>query len=374
MKKITILALHLGAGGIERAICMLANGLYKYYNIEIVSTYKLDEKPFFKLNHKVKVKYLMEDIKPNREELKLALHSKNIISITKEVIKSIKVLRKKKILMVNYIKNCYSDIIISTRDIHNKWLGKYGKDDIIKIGWEHNHHNNNSKYIKKIINSVKELNYFVLVSNELYDFYKDKVKPKCVYIPNAIDYFPKQLSNLQEKNIISVGRISKEKGYLDLIDVYNLVYQKYPSWHLHIIGDGPEANLLKKKIEDLGLTNNVILHGYQSRDYVNNLLAKSSIYVMTSYTESFGIVLLEAFAFGIPCVAFDSAQGANEIITNNWNGYLVQNRDFILMSKRIMELIKSLERRTVMGDYGYKLAQKYRLSSIINLWLELLNN
>ena len=40
------------------------------------------------------------------------------------------------------IKNCDSDIIISTRDIHNDWLGKYGKKDSLKIGWEHNYHNN----------------------------------------------------------------------------------------------------------------------------------------------------------------------------------------------------------------------------------------
>ena len=58
--------------------------------------------------------------------------------------------------MVNYIKNCDSDVIISTRDVFNEWLSLYGRKDIIRIGWEHNHFHNNYKYAHKIINSAKK--------------------------------------------------------------------------------------------------------------------------------------------------------------------------------------------------------------------------
>ena len=120
----------------------------------------------------------------------------------------------KKTYMINYIKNCDSDIIISTRDIHNSWLGTYGSKNCLKIGWEHNHHNNNNKYINKVVKSVKNLDYFVLVSKELNDFYQSKLintKCKCVYIPNAIDNIPSEPSSLDEKNLISIGRLSKRK-------------------------------------------------------------------------------------------------------------------------------------------------------------------
>lgn len=374
MKKITILALHLGAGGIERAITMLANSICNEYNVEIVSTYKLYDKPFFELSDKVKVTYLLPDLKPNKKEIKVALKKKKIITFIKESKKACVILYERKKMMINYIKNCNSDIIISTRDIHNEWLGKYAKKGIVKIGWEHNHHNNDNKYINKIVNSVKGLDYFILVSKELYEFYDNKVNPKCIYIPNSIDYFPKKLSSLKGKNIISVGRISKEKGFLDLVDVFERVHQIYPDWFLNIVGDGPEYDLLNNKIKNKGLDKSIILHGYQNRQYINELLKSSSIYVMTSYTESFGIVLLEAFAYGIPCIAFDSAKGAKEIIKDNWNGYLIANRDFEKMAKRICELIKSPERRMIMGDYGYKKAQEYDVNSIKELWIKLFAN
>ena len=133
MKKITILALHLNYGGIERFITNLANSICDDYNIEIVSTYKILDKPFFKLNKNIKVKYLINNLNPNKNEIKKYLKEYRFIKLFKELLISIKVLYLKKHSMIKYIKNCDSDIIISTRDIHNKWLGKYGKKNILKI-------------------------------------------------------------------------------------------------------------------------------------------------------------------------------------------------------------------------------------------------
>ena len=65
MKKITILALHLGYGGIERCISNLVNSLCNDYEIEIISTYKLFDTPVFKIDDKVTIKYLITDMKPN---------------------------------------------------------------------------------------------------------------------------------------------------------------------------------------------------------------------------------------------------------------------------------------------------------------------
>lgn len=375
MKKITIVALHLGYGGIERAIGMLANSLIENYEITIVSTYKIYEEPPFKFDERIKIEYLIEDMVPNKKEFYNSLKKLNFIETFKQGIKSIKILKLKKEKMINYIKNCNSDVIISTRDIHNAWLGKYGNNKSLKIGWEHNHHNNNKRFINKIVNSVKNLDYFVLVSKELTEFYSEKLKNsncKCVYIPNSIDYIPNQKSALKNKNIISVGRLSKEKGFLDLIDVYNIVHNKFPDWTLNLIGDGAEREKIEEKIRKYGLEKNVILHGYQNRDYINEVLKKSSIYVMSSYTESFGIVLLEAYAFGLPAVSFTSAQGACEIISDNWDGYLVKDRDKEQMAKRICELISNYNRRFIMGKNAAKKAEEYSSDKIKNKWIEMM--
>lgn len=372
MKKVTILALHLGAGGIERITTMLANNLCNNYNVEIVSTYKLFNKPFFELDKRVKVKYLIPDLKPNKKEFKDALNDFRFIKAFKEGMKSLKILKLRKSTMIEYIKNSDSDVIISTRDIFNEWLGKYGSKYIKKIGWEHNHHNDDKKYVKKIVKSVKNLDYFVLVSKELCAYYQDKVKPKCLYIPNCLDFYPDELSKLDKNHILSVGRLSPEKDPIELLEVFKIVHNKFPDWKLDVVGSGVLEDKMEDKIEELGLTDSVIMHGYRNRDYINALLKDTSIFVTTSKTESFGIVVLEAFAYGVPCVAYSSAQGIKEIVSNNYDAYLVNERNREVMAKRIMELIKNKNRRVIMGDYAFKTALKYKDSNICKIWVDLI--
>ena len=172
MKKISILALHLGYGGIEKALTMLANALAVTYEVEIASIYQLEEEPAFSLDKRVKVVYLNPGVKPNRDEFASAVHRKNPISILKEGLRACKVLRLRKTSMVKYIKQCDADIVIATRDILDRWLGKYGNSQMFKIGWEHNHHHGNMKYANKIVNANQKLDTLVLVSLYLTELYK----------------------------------------------------------------------------------------------------------------------------------------------------------------------------------------------------------
>lgn len=372
MKKITILSLHLGYGGIEKFITNLANSLSDDYKIEIVSTYKLYDMPFFKLNKNIKVKYLLENLKPNKKEIKDCIKHLKFISLAKELYKSIKILYFKKYRMINYIKQCNSDVIISTRDIHNKWLGKYGNTNSIKIATEHNHHSNNKKYIKKVINSTKNLNYFVVVSKELKSFYKQFVKCPVICIPNSIESLPDNPSELDKKNIISVGRLEKIKGFKDLIEVFSTILLIHPDWTLNIVGSGKEFDSLQELINKKHLKDNIKLLGHKNSKELDKLYKNSSIYVMSSFNESFGIVLLEAMSYKLPCIAFDSARGATEIISNNWDGYLIKNRDKKIMSKKIINLIEDENRRIIMGNNAYKKAEKYLSFNIKKEWIDLI--
>jgi hypothetical protein len=82
MKKITILCLHLGVGGIEKYISSLSKMLEQNYKIEIISTYKTLDKPAFDFSDKVKIKYLIND-RPYKEELKDSIKKLKLISIVK---------------------------------------------------------------------------------------------------------------------------------------------------------------------------------------------------------------------------------------------------------------------------------------------------
>lgn len=372
MKKISILGLHLNYGGVEQAIVNQANALCNDYEVELAITYKLTDIPAFKINPKVKIKYLT-NFKPNKKELLDSLKAKRFISFLKEGIKSIKILFAKNSTMKEYIKKSNSDIIISSRITFTKILSKNKKKNVITIAEEHRHHNNNQKYIKKLKKSCRNIDYLIPVSKELTNFYS-KVIPnvKCLYIPNCLDFWPIEYSKLNNKNIISIGRLSKEKGFLDLIDVFYLIHEMDNECHLDIIGDGTEMTSIKEKIQKYKLEQNITLHGFKNKEYINNKLLNSSLYLMCSYEESFGIVLIEAGSFNIPAIAFDSAQGANEIIKNNKSGYLIKNRDKKIMANKAIDLINNRDKLLKFGINARNIAKKYSYENIKNEWLNFL--
>lgn len=375
MKKISILSLHLGYGGIEKSIVALANILCQKYEVEIACSYKLYEQPAFSIDKRVSIKYLISDLVPNKKNFVDAVNKKKFISALREGVKAFNILRLRRKTMIQYIKTTDADVIIASRDIFDNWLSQYGKNDVLKIGWEHNHYHDDLRYAKRIVRNSSKLDYLVLVSEQLQDFYKKKLensKCQCVYIPNIIDSIPSNCSLLTEKRLISVGRLSKEKGYIDLLKIYSILFEKHPDWVLDIIGDGPEKDKLQSFIHGHNLEKNVTLHGFRNREYIDEMLHNSSIYVMTSFTESFGIVLIEAMSHGLPCIAFSSAEGACELISSGENGYLIKNRSYPAMIKKIEDLMEDLDTRRELGKAGRVCVKKYTADVVKEQWYNLI--
>lgn len=393
MKKIAILALHLGYGGVEKSITALANILCEKYQVEIICIYKLYDKPAFTIDDRVKVTYLIDSNLPVRvASYKTLLFHGHFIKLTKKLTKDyfsklkffsfikdavagVFMYPKRFSVMKKAINKSDADIMVSTRTFLNDWLSVYGNQDMIKIGWEHNHHHNNEKYVIDVVRSCKNLDYFVLVSKDLTKYYSKKLrkyKCECIYIPNMLDNIPKRLAPLDENRIISVGRLSQEKGYMDLLKIFNQLSKKHKNWHLDIIGDGPERDKLEEYIKTKELQEKVTLHGFRDKDYIDKMLHQAALYVMTSYTESFGIVLLEAMSHGIPCVAFSSAEGAKEIISSGKNGYLIKNRNATAMIKKIEDLMKKDDIRKQMGKDARKSIKQYTKEVVKEDWYNLL--
>lgn len=393
MKKIAILSLHLGYGGVEKSIVALANILCEKYKVEIICIYKLYDKPAFSIDERVKITYLIDSDLPVRvASYKTLLFHGHFIKLTKKLttdyfaklkflsfikdsVSGLFMYPKRYSVMKKAITESDADIMISTRTFLNEWLSVFANTDIVKIGWEHNHHHNNEKYAIDVIRSSKNLDYFVLVSKDLKKFYTAKLrkyKCKCVYIPNMLDNIPKRLAPLEAPRIISVGRLSEEKGQLDLLKIFNQLSKKHKKWHLDIIGDGPEKERLEEYIKAKKLQEKVTLHGFRSKEYIDKMLHQSSLYVMTSYTESFGIVLLEAMSHGIPCLAFSSAEGAREIISSGKNGYLIKNRNKNAMVKKIEDLMKKEDIRKKLGKEARKSIKQYTKEVVQEDWYNLL--
>ena len=372
MKKITILALHMGYGGIENAIATLANTLVSKYEVEILSVYRLYKDPIYDIDPNVKIRYI-SNLKPNKNEMKYYLKKKNFKMFFKGIGPSIKT------GFVKYIKTSYelkkldTDVLITTREVHNYLSGKYANNNIKKIAWEHNHHNNNKKYIKKLCASCKNMDYFVAVSKELEEFYKEHLGDKVVYIPNSLDKFPNKVSKLDSNNLTYVGRLSKEKAVDDLLKIFKKILSKNVNLKLNIIGDGPQKTDLLELTKELKLGDKVVFHGFQNREYINEILQNTTLYLMTSHTESFGLVLIEAMSNGVPCIAFDTAQGANEIIENEVNGILIKDRNQDEFAKVVNELLKDKTLLKKMGKKARENAKEYSAIASLDKWSRIIN-
>ncbi|MFR3155804.1 MAG: glycosyltransferase [Christensenellales bacterium] len=370
MKKITFLMLHLNYGGIEKQVTTLANELLKEYEVEIISLYDiLSGESFYQLDDKVKVKYIF-NFGPNKDKIKDALKKFKLITLIKQLCKAVKILYTKYFGLGKIIKDLNTDILISSRIEFSKQIKR---NDIITISQEHSFIDN-EKYIKKVRKSFKHIKYLIVMTKgakEKYDEWlkNEKIKPEVIVIPNIIkENKSGKISNLNNRQIISVGRLEDVKDFYTLILVFSVIVKKYPNYILKIIGEGSMREKLEEQIKKCNLQKNVILTGRRTENEINNELIKSDVFVLTSKSESFSLVLCEAMNFGVPCIAFDVDVGPREIIQDGKNGFLIENRNVDLMIERLDELLYNISLRRFLGSNSYNVAKNYYSENIINKW------
>ncbi len=370
MKKITFLMLHLNYGGIEKQVTTLANELSKEYEVEIISLYDiLSGESFYQLDDKVRIKYIF-NFGPNKDKIKDALKKFKLITLIKQLCKALKILYTKYFGLGKIIKNLNTDILISSRIEFSKQIKR---NDIITISQEHSFIDN-EKYIKKVRKSFKHIKYLIVMTKgakEKYDEWlkNEKIKPEVVVIPNMIKENKNgKLSTLCNNQIISVGRLEEVKDFYTLILVFSVIVKKYPNYILKIIGEGSMREKLEEQIKKCNLQKKVILTGRRTENEINNELIKSDVFVLTSKSESFSLVLCEAMNFGVPCIAFDVDVGPREIIQDGKNGFLIENRNVDLMIERLDELLYNISLRRFLGSNSYNVAKNYYSENIINKW------
>ena len=192
------------------------------------------------------------------------------------------------------------------------------------------------------------------------------------YIPNprTFDVSRESYSAFSRgKVIIMVGRFDYLKGQDRLIDVWRGLAPLYPEWKLHLVGDGPYLKKVNEKIESYNLSKQVIVTS-TVKD-IASLYKQSSIFALTSRTESFGMVILEAMANGLPCVVFDCENGPRDIIVDDENGYLVPDGNIKMFGEKLQKLINNKSLCEKFVDNSFKTLNCYSVSVIMKKWDEL---
>lgn len=175
--------------------------------------------------------------------------------------------------------------------------------------------------------------------------------------------------DLVSKRVIFVGRYIYQKGIPDLVRIWKIVYDRHPNWHLDMYGDGDIREIPATEEERLMM--NIHVHGADSDIFERYL--DSSIFVLTSLYEPFGLVLPEAMSCGLPIVAFDCPSGPAQIITDGVDGFLIKNRDVELFADKVCSLIESSELRYAMGKAAIESSHRYSADQIMTQWMNLFN-
>lgn len=207
---------------------------------------------------------------------------------------------------------------------------------------------------------VREASYITTPSNNLKKLilknYKAKVKP----VPNGIDY--KKLSLPKKENIILYsGRLFERKGVQYLLRAVDGLSKK---WKIVIAGDGyykKELEKLAKKIDAY-----IEFTGWISKDKLNNLYERASIFLLPSTEESFGLVIAEAMMYG-DAIITTKGTACEEVVGNS--GLLVRKKSFSDIKKQLLRLIKNKKKLLSYQKKALKKSEEYSWDNIIEKYL-----
>ncbi len=160
------------------------------------------------------------------------------------------------------------------------------------------------------------------------------------------------------------GRLIRMKGHRFAVAAMVQLTREYPGAVLHVFGAGPEESAIRMQVEQEKLTEQVLFYGY-----VNDMqarLKKMDIILIPSMGESFGMVFLEAFAAGVPVVAFDLPAG-NEIVRDGGNGLLAKPENVNSLVEKIKLLCNDAAlRKRIVNQATTDLLQQFSLTRMAN--------
>ncbi|MBM4386527.1 MAG: glycosyltransferase family 4 protein [Deltaproteobacteria bacterium] len=141
--------------------------------------------------------------------------------------------------------------------------------------------------------------------------------------------------------LLYMGRLSREKGVVNLIDVLGEVVKKKKEVHLTVVGEGDEKERLLERARELDLEDKVTLAGSSfPRSAIYNFFRDNDIFVLPSLTEGFPQVILEALLFGMPIVSTD-AGSVRDVLEDGRNSFVVKRGDSRAMAERILAFIEN---------------------------------
>lgn len=336
-------------GGVNRVVSHIASALSDCgYRVHVISRY---EGRFGRFTNDERIIW---------HELFHKYHSKYVTFLW-EIIKLRRLVKREKI-----------DILISTGGVFFT-LARFARTKHIE--WDHVsfwHGNKLQHYCRKI--AARQASAIVTLTQENKKAFAaiPGCKARVTTIHNPAVYASHPISNLQNKRVISVGFLARQKGYDLLLKAWSLLSPELRhEWELWIAGeDEGDGAMLKRMIREEHLSE-VKLLGFRSD--ISELLAQSSIYVMSSRWEGMPMVLLEAQAHGLPIVSFNCKTGPAEILSAD-SGILVAPENPIALCEALSSVMQDQSRRNCMAEAALQNIKRFSLKGIVQQWVQLIES
>lgn len=343
--KINILLYHLKLGGVEKSAVELANELASLNHDVTITTIYNHNKSIFKINKNVKTKKT------------LGFYFNGLDRIAQKL--------KSKVLYKLIIKEKYDVEIAFQASLPTTIISKSNDQSSKKYAWIHG-------IGATISEDYKIFDKIVFVGQAIRDHYLDQLstagialqKTEVVYNPlnvNQIIADSKKSNSLitysESFNLVSVGRLSKEKNFDRLIDATKILLDRGYRVHTYLVGEGQERPNIEVKISQLNLNETVTLTGFQSNPY--KFIKNSDCYVCTSDYEGFNIAISEAAILGKSIVS-TNVYGAKELLGDNNEYGIVCGLTDMEVADSIESIIKNNELRV-----NYESKIKNRIEDII---------
>lgn len=364
------------AGGVERVLTLKANYFADYfgYDITIILTEGKDKPLFYPLSDKIKV-----------INLNIGFEELWTCSFLKKIFVYLKKQRQFKEALTNELMQLRPDITISLLRREINFINDI-KDGSRKIGELHvnranyrNFKTENVGFVKKVfarywssnlLSHLKKLDKLVVLTGKDREAWVEL--NNVVVIPDPLSFTPASVSSLTEKRVVAIARYSHEKGIDLLLKAWAIAEKRVDDWRLDVFGDGDriafeqmidKLSIDRTRCQLHGRTNNV------EQEYVN-----SSLFVLSSRFEGFGMVITEAMACGLPVVSFDCPWGPRSIITNHEDGLLIENGDIVALAEGLSSMMSDNSLRQSMQNAGLRNVQRYSIGQIAEQWKVILES
>lgn len=357
VKRICFVVYDIGVlGGAEQVAVNVANKLCESYLVQIYSICGNERNSLYRINSKIYIEFA------NNQNSRIR---QLIFENTRKFNKYL----KKNHIDIAFLIGAYSagitapsQLVTKTRFVfcdHGALMNQWKEKDITTLRWIASKISNRTvvltdktraDYIEKFnIKPTRILRIYNWIDSDL--------------MKNSCDY------NIDSKRIITVGRISKEKGFDLLVRVAEKVLPKYPEWCWEILGDGEDFEKIRKLVEKKGLQNQVILKGCVQN--ASQYFSQYSFYVLPSYREGLPLVLLEAKVNKLPIISFDIETGPREIVSKE-NGILIEPYDCEAMAQAISKLIEDANLRKKMSDRSGDNLAEFEMNIILKQWISII--